>query len=491
MPFHLDNKKLYQKNTLKKKLIFRAIRMGKIDVVKMLLQKGANISTRVNYVNEDQRYEPSETPLMVAVINEQFDIAKLLLENGANPNDKDRLNRTSLHVASVSYNDDETIVEIAKLLLSHGVNISARANYLGDKPGDAPALTVLMTAASWGNNELVKLLLENGANVNDKDRFDRTALHLAAQHAYIKVIKLLVENGANISLKAMRDGNNTVDKFTPLMFAVESGGSDRYEAVKFLLEKGANPNEETHPEGITALNMAVRGNETKILELLIANGGDISIKKHFDDDPPNTEPSEGLLSIATINGNKQIAEFLIKNGANPNERDRLNRTPLLMAVNMNEEEIAKLLIWQGANVSAESNYPEDEPGEMPSRTPLIMATRNGNYKMVKLLLENVADVNYKDEENRTALHYAAKLGKASIVDLLLKNDADICAMAEDNHHTPLMVATSFGNVDVVKLLLAHGANPFENNSLGHSAMDVANESDQKEIVEIFSEWKRT
>ena len=99
-----------------------------------------------------------------------------------------------------------------------------------------------------------------------------------------------------------------------------SDGSDRYEAVKFLLEKGANPNEENRPEGITALNMAVRGNETKILELLIANGGDISIKEHFDNDPPNSKPSEGLLTIATVDGYKEIAELLLKNGENPNEK---------------------------------------------------------------------------------------------------------------------------------------------------------------------------
>ena len=85
------------------------------------------------------------------------------------------------------------------------------------------------------------------------------------------------------------------------MFAV---ASNEYEAVKFLLEKGANPNEETRPKGITALNMAVNRNETKILELLIANGGDISVRKHFDNDPPNSEPSEGLLTIATAHGNK-------------------------------------------------------------------------------------------------------------------------------------------------------------------------------------------
>ena len=404
-----------------------------------------------------------------------------MLENGANPNEKDRLNRTSLHKASASHIDDGEIVGIAKLLMSHGANVSVRANYIDDAPDDAPSKTPLMIAASFGNNELVKLLLEKGANANDKNINERTALHMAANKGNIEIIKLLVENGANISLKAKFYTNNTIDKSTPFMFAV---ASNKYEAV----EKGANPNEETRPKGITALNMAVNRNETKILELLIANGGDISVRKHFDNDPPNLEPSESLLTIATAHGYKQIAELLIKNGENPDEKDRLNRTPLHMAANKNEEEIAKLLIGNGANVSTGANYPDDEPGEMPSQTPLIMATQMGNNKMVLLLLKNGADVVYKDQKNRTALHFAAKVGKVSIIDLLLKNGADIHAM-EEKHRTALMVATSFGQVDAVEFLLAHGANPFELNSLGESAMDIAKQYDKKEIVQIFSEWK--
>ncbi len=90
----------------------------------------------------------------------------------------------------------------------------------------------LCVAAENGNLLKVKMLLENGANVNDGEEYDMTALMLTAANGHIEVVKLLLENGAHVNQK---------DKggWTALMSAAANG---RSEVAEVLLECGANPN---------------------------------------------------------------------------------------------------------------------------------------------------------------------------------------------------------------------------------------------------------
>lgn len=159
--------------TLKKSFTFHeSIICGKIEEVKASIAENKDA---VNTYSED-----GFTPLSLAAFFDQTAIAKLLLENGANPN----------------------------LFAKNPSKVNA-----------------LHSAVAKENIELVELLLENGANVNATQMQNVTALHSAAHRGNLQLVQLLVENGANIGAK-MDNGDTSLDIAT----------KDGHEAVKTYLE---------------------------------------------------------------------------------------------------------------------------------------------------------------------------------------------------------------------------------------------------------------
>ena len=105
-----------------------------------------------------------------------------LLGAGIEPNSKDKYDNTALHYASKKGHS-----EIVKLLLEKGANVNAQDNDIG--------YTVLHRASMAGHLEVAKLLLDKGANINAQDIFSETALHLATVSGHLEVVKLLFEKG--------------------------------------------------------------------------------------------------------------------------------------------------------------------------------------------------------------------------------------------------------------------------------------------------------
>jgi ankyrin repeat protein len=124
----------------------------------------------------------------------------------------------------------------------------------------------LKYAAFKGDIKAVEDLLNKGADVNEKDSLDETALMTAASRGHTDIVELLIEKGANVNEKG---------KFgdTALMFAALNGHT---KIVKLLIEKGANVNEKTG-NGHTALMSAAIGGHKKIAKLLIEKGADVDI----------------------------------------------------------------------------------------------------------------------------------------------------------------------------------------------------------------------
>jgi len=133
--------------------LLKATREGKLPLVKLLLEKGADVNTK-NKVNWTPLHEAAQTKVE-KVLGGRTEIVKLLLENGADVNAKDKWGATPLHAAAL-----EDHAEIAKLLIDSGTDLNAQ-----DKDGETP----LYKAAIVGNTETVKILLEKGADINAKD----------------------------------------------------------------------------------------------------------------------------------------------------------------------------------------------------------------------------------------------------------------------------------------------------------------------------------
>jgi len=128
------------------------------------------------------------------------------------------------------------------------------------------------------------------------------------------------------------------------------------------------------------------------------------------------------------------------------KKNNLGQTPLTVAVNHNQLEIAELLLANGADVNARDPY---------MHTPLILAMSVYNHdKMVRLLLTKGADVNLEDKGSMTALAYAVRQGQLDDAKILIANDANINVVAGTS---PLYWAVMGFQTEMVELLLANGA----------------------------------
>ena len=299
--------------------------------------------------------------------------------------------------------------ERVNALLAKGANVNVR---------DENGYTPLHEAARAGLTDMARLLIAKGARVRDDGPGGLTPLHLAAEHGFTDTVRLLLENGADVNVKAP-DGR------TPLYVAAAHGHA---ETVRLLLRKGADVNVRERL-GETPLSRAVRTRSVETVRLLLEKGADVKV---VDLD------GKSLLHWAA---HADIARMLIDRDLDVNAGARAGSTPLHTAAKQDFYDVAELLLEKGADVKAK---------DMAGVTPLHEAR---SVAVARLLIKHGADVNARDERGSTPLHWAETAGLAS---LLIRQGAEVDARDVDGC-TPLHVAARAGRPDVVRLLIARGA----------------------------------
>ena len=163
-----------------------------------------------------------------AIGNGDVSKARDLLKHGANVNALGPGEVTILMAASMPMNDNAENVDMVKVLLDHGADVNAQ---------DSLGNTALTLAVNYGHAEIVKVLLDNGADANLRRKDGPTALLAACQRRSVDMVKMLLEKGADVNEKSyMGDLANLMGMRTALNFAQDAGYS---EIVKMLQEKGA------------------------------------------------------------------------------------------------------------------------------------------------------------------------------------------------------------------------------------------------------------
>ena len=276
-------------------------------VAALLIDRGA----RVNPKGHHYAYMPLYNALLY---NPEPSVAALLIARGANI-DREGSVEPFLHVALKSDHNKAALVSI---LLEAGANIEERGLYSRTPLLHAAGLTISREhvdeqQARQERREVVAVLLEHGAKVNARDESRRTALHLALrQKGGVELVEMLLEHGADVNVRP-----------PPLHEAV-SRYRDTPELVRLLLDKGADVNA-TDSEGRTALHRGVYWG-VELVRLLLDKGADVNAT----DSEGRTPLYHSLRSDSDSIG-LDTAELLLARGADPNAVATDGKTPCRFA----------------------------------------------------------------------------------------------------------------------------------------------------------------
>jgi ankyrin repeat protein len=298
-----------------------------------------------------------------------------------------------------------------RMLLNNGADVNAR-----DAEGNSP----LILASFYASLECVELLIDKGADVNAGNKAGATPLIRAAT-SYEKT-RLLVAAGANVRVRTAL-GN------TPLILAARRAGNSR--TVQLLLEHGANATER-YSAAISPVLAGAASGDLETLRLLLDAGAKA-------DDFPKMKDSRAViftgfrtpLMWAAYHNDVRMVRLLLERGADPNQSTHFGN-PLSHACWSDSLEAAQVLIARGANVNARD--------AVADFTPLHWAagTESPRPQLVKLLLDNGADPNAAGGEPvgafglvpQTPRLIAEKRGRTAIVDALMAAGAKDPPQAE-------------------------------------------------------------
>ncbi|XP_052011196.1 ankyrin repeat and KH domain-containing protein 1 isoform X8 [Apodemus sylvaticus] len=379
---------------------------GYLDIVKLLLLHDADVNSQSATGN---------TALTYACAGGFIDIVKVLLNEGANIEDHNENGHTPLMEAASAGH-----VEVARVLLDHGAGINTHSNEFKES-----ALTL---ACYKGHLDMVRFLLEAGADQEHKTDEMHTALMEACMDGHVEVARLLLDSGAQVNMPA--------DSFESPLTLAACGG--HVELAALLIERGANL-EEVNDEGYTPLMEAAREGHEEMVALLLAQGANINAQTE--------ETQETALTLACCGGFSEVADFLIKAGA---DIELGCSTPLMEASQEGHLELVKYLLTAGANVHATTATGD---------TALTYACENGHTDVADVLLQAGAHLEHESEGGRTPLMKGARAGHLCTVQFLISKGANVNRATANNDHTVVSLACAGGHLAVVELLLAHGADP--------------------------------
>ena len=410
--------------------LFKAVSKGDITLVKDLVNAGAN----VNILNKQ-----GENPLFSCVnsFRPSKEIFELLIAKGANPKIISKNKSNLLITAAGSCKD----INFLKHLLSLGIDINSK---------DAWGRSALSEALR-NNQKIVQLLMAKGAEVSVL----RDKLSYFVRKGDLKSLDMLTKNGITKDQQGR----------TILMLALQQSKSRK---VKKILPKLVNTFKSTaneiDKEGKNALFYTQNSSRVK---LLVKNGAD-----------PKVKSKQGISVLHQHNLPLETAKFYIeKCGVNVNSFTNRNEIPLQYAVcRGNNLNMIKYLISQKANVNH-----IDKMGNTPLSWALSKEFPE-RFQYVELLLKSGADPNKgRLEIVKTCINKGDK--KAL---LMLKKAGMSFKTNPKEHFTPFWYAIFAKKNDMVKFLIENGADPKTKNAAGKTALDMAKEFKNKEIINLLS-----
>ncbi|KAL2068429.1 hypothetical protein VTL71DRAFT_16527 [Oculimacula yallundae] len=485
-------------------LLARAAENGNLAMAKLLHGKGAKLN-----LGSDSDH----SPIHWAVIKGHEDLVAYFLETTPIPDVDEYDKQTEYTLLSQAIIADR--LNITKRLLEAGADVK--------KTGGLYKQTPLSFAATLNRPLFVTLLLDHHfADTEEVDSDGWTPLLFAVNGNHLETAKILIAKGAHASFSRDREhsdlslavridsdemvrtvltnplGERLEEHLDNAVLWAAKKGND--EVLEVLLDKKANPNALSKNGSTPLLKAAKRGNLATI-QLLLKWKADINLanekgetplyrssnngfeavaeellRKHADLNIPIKSGSTPLLA-AIKQANGHLAEILLDAGAEVNVKNDLNETPLYWACAEGSAVIVKRLLDNGAEPNVITKH---------HSTPLLKAIESENTAAVDLLLQNKDKAKFEvtDSNVYSALNLASWMGNKEVVKMLLALGADLMVLDQDGD-TPLHQAAYSGHLDVVSILLNAGANPEARNKVGKSPLHYAAGNGHVDIMELL------
>ncbi|CAG7956910.1 unnamed protein product [Penicillium salamii] len=434
--------------------LISAVEGGDLGCVRYLVERGADLHKLSD--NEEK------SPLIQAVDCDHLDCARYLVEQGADINKPvPRFPEGRILAAALEsyYLNEEMVI----YFLDHGADVNLSI--------EGETETLLSVAARRGNVEIVRRMLERGANVNPPNN---GPLIGAAESENLKCVQLLLENGADPNLTGKSPLARAASKgWTECVQLLLKGGADvnpasgnplmeaaaegHLECVKILLGSGADIHRSASDLHGSVLAAAAYGGSAEITKLILEAGAEVNAQISHKD-----HGSALCAGVASYNANEAMVRCLLEAGAQVDMLLENGEFPSALAASAHGDlsysrdgAITKLLIDAGANPNLQLH--RGDFGNVLTSIVGVDSLYCDKKPIVKNLLELGADANTKLESGRypNALAAAASHGDGELIQLLVSHGADVNAQVGD-HGSIITSAISSGTCEGVKVLLENG-----------------------------------
>ncbi|XP_060806538.1 rabankyrin-5 isoform X1 [Amyelois transitella] len=453
-----------------------------------LLLKQENLDTNLRTLSEEH---PALYYALVDDRRASISSSETLVMNGSNPFDTPVTNKNAF--TEDPEDKTENIIErgFAAKLLAKG----CQPNPLYSGSGDS-LLHIL--ALGWFEDSAVFLTTHLNGEVNHTNEAGLTALHTACANGLARLTTALLEHGARPNIQtAYGEQEDTVYRQTPLHLAVYNNHEGAVMAIlshRKLVEKGDFPSADRsnapllpnlnlkNSEGDTPVSLALSEGHKHLIAPLVECGAD-----------PNIRNGKGftLLHQAIVEEDSKTAIYLLDHGADMNALTEAGETPLQLAIHCRLGLVVEALCVRGVDMS------RLDANGVP---PLWAALDSGQEEVASILVRNGADADCwgpgPDGCLQTLLHKAIDENKEVLATFLIRSGCDVESprragpageggdvVAES--HSPLHLCCQWGLTDVIQTLLEHGANINSKDAEGKTPLHIAIENQHAAIISLL------
>ena len=325
--------------------IHLAAQMGNMNMLHLLLRQASSRQSELKKLLAKSVCLESGDEVNIMQMA-PHDAISLLVQFGADPNSV----RGETHASPLFQAAHKQNTDLMRVLLEAGANPNMQ-----DKTGNMP----LMEAISVGSIEAVAILLEAGASPNVPNNAGFNAVNQCAQYGHVEILDLLVRAGGLLVSE---------DMFTSALHSAAFW--DEAEILRVMLTKYKAPVNTLSKINTLPIHPAIRKGHSSCLRVLIEEGADISFKSPLTGDT--------LLHLAVRENQREAVRLLVKARLNQDEFDNDNLTPLMLAVQLNRHDLIPILFAAGASL---------ERKDTEGNTPLHIAATHSSLRSAKCILD--------------------------------------------------------------------------------------------------------